>query len=104
MAAIPVQPVGDGLAEVSFTSANAGGDTVAAGVEVGGWSLPVVLLVNNASAVTVNVTVGGLAPVPVAAGDMAAVQVNSGVYHGQPVGVSYSAAASVTVAALDLAR
>lgn len=103
MATIALQKVGDGLDEVTFAAATGGGDEVAAGVELGGWSLPVLLLVANGDVGSHDVTVGGLPAVTVPAGATAAIQVNGGIGYGQPISVTYSAVTSVTVAALDLA-
>lgn len=104
MAEIPLQKVGDGLGTVTFAAANAGGDTVAAGVELGGWSLPVLLLVANGDASAHDVTVGDLPAVTVPAGDTGAIQVNGGIHLGDPVDVTYDAVTSVTVAAVDLSE
>jgi hypothetical protein len=104
MATIALQRIGDGLDDVTFTAASGGGDEVPGGSELGGWSLPVLLLVANGDAASHDVTVGNLSAVTVPAGATAAIQVNAGVSHGTLVSVTYSSATSVTVAALDLAR
>lgn len=102
MAAIPLQRVGAGLANVSFAAANSGGDTVAGGTRSGGWALPVVLLVRNADATSTTVTVNGV-PVVVAATQTAAIRAEAGYRYGRALAVTYSKVTSLTVAALDLA-
>lgn len=102
MAAIPLQHVGAGLADVTFAAANSGGDTVAGGTRSGGWALPVLLLVDNGDATSTTVTVNGV-PVVVAAGDVAAIRAEAGYRYGRALSVTYSKVTSLTVAALDLA-
>lgn len=103
MATIAVQEVGDGLADVAFVAANAGGDDVPSGIQNANFGLdPVVLLVANGDAASHTITVQGLSPVVVAAGDTAAIPVNRGVYPGSLVPVTYDGVTSVTVAAIKL--
>lgn len=98
MADLTTQDASAGLGTVTFGAAAGGGDTAEAGVGAGGWRLCGVLLVDNASAGAVNVTVEGLAPVSVAAGAVGAVPLNGGGIAGKRLDVDYSAVTSVTVA------
>lgn len=103
MATLTLRSVGDGLADVVFTAAAAGGDSVPAGIVNGAFGLnPVVLLVVNGDAAAKEVTVANKPMVTVAAGDTAAIPVNRGVYPGGLVAVTYDDVTSVTVAALKL--
>lgn len=98
MATLTVQDTKDGLLDVVFSNAAAGGDVVAAGTRAGGWSLGVLLLVNNGTAGNRVVTVGGV-EYTIAAGDIGAFPVRS-IYHGSPVAITYDAVTTTTVAAV----
>lgn len=104
MAAITVQDGSGGWAgnAAAFTAANAGGDTVAGGIEAGGWHIPVVLLVRNGHTSAQTVTVGNLAAVSVPATTGTAVIPVIGSPYGGAVAVTYSGVTSLTVAAARL--
>lgn len=102
MATLALQSVEGGLADVVFGAANAGGDSVPAGIVNANFGLnQVLLLLVNGGGAPIDVTVGGV-ETAVGAGDTAAFPVNRGVYPGGLVAVTYSAVTSVTVAALKL--
>lgn len=101
MANLAIQDASAGAA-ITFTAAAAGGDTIAQGTEQGGWHLPVVLIVKNASVAAVTVTVAGMAGVNVPATTGEAVIPVEGGPYGVLRGITYSAVTSVTVAALRL--
>jgi len=103
MATLTIQDVGDGLADVVFGTAAAGGDAVPSGIENANHHLDgVFLLVNNGGASPINVTVANRPVVAVAAADIGMIPCNRGVYPGQLLGVTYSAVTSVTVAAVRI--
>lgn len=101
MAALAIQDASAGLQAVTMSAATAGGDTIAGGSRAAGWDLSVFLLVSNASAAAVTVTVAGTAYAVPAAG-IAVVPVYAAAY-GTVRAITYSASASVTVAAVRLA-
>jgi proteasome assembly chaperone (PAC2) family protein len=104
MAAITIQSVTDaGNADVTFAAATGGGDTIAGGTKsMGGWELSTVALIAiNGAGVTQTVTVGGVA-VPILAGDTAVIPVPNEGVNDASVAVTYSAVASLTVAAVRL--
>lgn len=86
---------------IDFTpvAASGGGDIMLPGFRAGGWALSRVLYVNNASAGNVTVTVNGKAHVLTPG--ISLLPVDS-IYMGQPTNITYSAVASVTVAAVRL--
>lgn len=98
MAVLTIQEAQDGIQSVTMGSA-ADGDQIASGAEMGGWDLPVILLVRNTDAAAKTVTVDGIAAVVPATTGIAAIPVRSG-----PIGalktITYSALTGVTVAAL----
>lgn len=100
MANLNIQDASEG-AEVTLVAAAAGGDQVASGADAGGWSIPVVLVVNNGSAASIDVTVEGKVTA-VAAGALGLIPIRGKVAFGDLVDVAYSAAASVTVGAARL--
>jgi hypothetical protein len=100
MALLQLQDGNAGVAP-TLASATGGGDTVPAGVEAGGWQIPVVLVVRNGDATATNVTVAGLAAVSVPGTNGVAVIPVAGTY-GIPVGVTYSKVTSLSVAAVRL--
>jgi hypothetical protein len=103
MATLTVQDVGDGLADVTFAAAAAGGDAVPAGIENANHHLDgVFLLINNGGAGAINVTVANRALVAVGAGDIGMIPCNRGVYPGNLIGVTYSGVTTVTVAAVRI--
>lgn len=103
MATLAVQNVGNGLAAVTFAAANAGGDSVPAGIENANHHLDgVFLLVNNGGGGAINVTVANRPLVAVANGTIGMIPCNRGVYPGSLLAVTYSGVTSVTVAAVKL--
>lgn len=98
MADLTTQDASGGIGDVTFTAASSGGDTAEAGVNVGGWNLCGMLLVDNADTVTHDVTVEGLDPVTVAVGGLAAIPLYGGGIANQRLDVTYDAVTSVTVA------
>jgi len=103
MATLAVQAVGDGLADVAFTAAAAGGDAVPAGIENANHHLDgVFLLVNNGGAGSIDVTVANRPLLAVAAGDIGMIPCNVGVYPGTLLAVTYSGVTTVTVAAVKI--
>lgn len=101
MATLALQDAGNG-ASFTTVAASGGGDAIPQGIEAGGWQLPVVLFVNNAAASAVTVTVDGMAGVSVPAGGRALIPVGGGNSYGLLRNITYSATASVTVAAVRL--
>lgn len=104
MATLTLQDASDGLGDVTFDAAAAGGDDCPSGTFVGGWSLPVVLLVSNGDTVAHTVTVPGLpgSPVSVPAGATGAIPIANSQTFGSLVSLTYDAVTSVTVAAVKL--
>lgn len=101
MAALTITPVADtGLADVLYVAA-AASQTVDGGVRAGGWEPGlVVLLVNNGSGGSINVTLGAAAAVPVAAGKTGAFPIYREGVGDNTVAITYSATTTVTVAAV----
>jgi hypothetical protein len=79
-----------------------GGDSVAAGVKVGGWELPVVLVVRNGDASSKTVTVSGVAYVVPATTGTAVIPVRGSAKYGDSVAITYSAVTSLTIGACRL--
>jgi hypothetical protein len=91
------------IASVSFVSANAGGDVIPAGIHNAGFELDgVALLVKNASAGSLNVTVQGVVTAVPAGAAPAVIPVNRGVYPGTQTPITYSGVTSLTVAAVRI--
>lgn len=102
MAVLTVQDASAGAQDVTMSAAAGGGDSAAGGVRVGGWELPVFLLVRNADAATKTVTVDGVGyVVPVTTGT-AVIPLRGGVAYGASKAITYSAVTSLTVAAVRL--
>lgn len=104
MAAIAVQDAnGGGILDVTFSAANAGGDTVLAGSRAGGYDLETVfLLYKNAHTADQTVTVDGTAYViPFGAGKVAVLPAFRGVYGGS-VNITYSGVTALTVGAVRI--
>ena len=102
MAALAIQDASAGLQSVTMSAATGGGDTVAGGSAAGGWGLHVFLLVSNAGAGAITVTVRGVPyVVPITTG-LAVIPINAGTF-GMVVPVTYSGVTSLTVAAVRLA-
>ena len=106
MAAIAVQDVSAGsVLDVTFTAANAGGDTVVAGSKAGGHTLsPVVLLFKNGHTADQTATVDGVAHIlPFGATKVAVVPVTRGAYGPNTnVAITYSGVTALTVGAVRL--
>lgn len=97
MAALTVEDASKGIQSLTMNAANAGGDTIAAGVKQGGWELPVVAVVRNTDAATKTVTVQGTAYVVPATTGIALIPIRSGSKYGDSVAVTYSAVTGVTI-------
>lgn len=105
MAALAVQQVPVLGADLGAgAAAAAGGDTVTViANKDGGWAAGAAfLVVRNGSAAAITVTIGTAAPVSVAAGAVAFFPLVTG-YGGATIAIAYSAAATVTVWAVQLA-
>jgi hypothetical protein len=102
MAVLTVDDAGKGIANVTMVAAAGGGDSVAAGVKVGGWELPVAVVVRNGDASAKTVTVQGT-PYVVNASGIALIPVRAGKY-GDSVAITYSAVTNVTVGAAPRSR
>lgn len=107
MATLELQDARDGLADLQFSAASAGGDQMASGSLAGGWQLPIVLVVRNGDTTTTDVTVSvpGLSidtvvTVP-ASGAIAVVPVKQQKYEIN-TDLSYSKVTSLEVAAVRL--
>jgi hypothetical protein len=102
MAVLTVQDGSVGIQSVTMAAATGGGDSAAGGVRVGGWELPVILLVSNASAGAITVTVDGVGYiVPITTG-LAAIPLRGGVAYGQSKAITYSGVTSLTVGVVRL--
>jgi len=87
---------------VTMSACAGGGDSVAAGVKVGGWELPVVLVVKNGDASTKTVTVSGVAYIVPATTGVAVIPVRAGYHYGDSVAITYSAVTSLSIGAVRL--
>jgi len=101
MAVLAVDDASNGIANVTMVAAAGGGDSVAAGIKVGGWELPVVVVVRNGDASSKTVTVQGTGYVVLASG-IAVIPVRGSAKYGDSVAITYSAVTSVTVGAARL--
>lgn len=99
MAVFTVEDASKGIQSLAMNVANAGGDSVAAGVKVGGWELPVVIVVRNTDATAKTVTVQGTAYVVPATTGIALIPIRGSVKYGDSVAITYSAVTGVTVGA-----
>lgn len=89
-------------ADIAFVAANAGGDTVASGIQNAAHYLDgVFVLVDNGDASPHVVTIDGAA-YTVPAGELHALPANRGVYPGSTLTVTYDGVTSVTVAAIRI--
>jgi hypothetical protein len=102
MAVLTVQDGSAGIQDVTMNACTGGGDSVAGGVKLGGWSLPVVLVVRNGDASSKTVTVQGVAYIVPATTGTAVIPVNSGYHYGDSVAITYSAVTSLTIGAVRL--
>ncbi|MGH9248026.1 MAG: hypothetical protein ACRD0W_00680 [Acidimicrobiales bacterium] len=105
MATLILQDASNGLGNVAFAAAAGGGDACPSGTYVGGWALPVALIVRNGGAGAITVTVPGLpgSPVSVPAAATAVIPVAGDYKFGSLVAITYSGVTTVTVAAVKLA-
>lgn len=101
MAVLAVDDASNGIANVNMVAAAGGGDSTAAGVKIGGWELPVVVIVRNGDASSKTVTVQGT-PYVVNASGIAVIPVRGSVKYGDSVAITYSAVTNVTVGAARL--
>jgi len=102
MAVLTVQDGSAGIQDVTMSACAGGGDSVAAGVKVGGWELPVVLVVKNGDASTKTVTVSGVAYIVPATTGVAVIPVRAGYHYGDSVAITYSAVTSLSIGAVRL--
>ena len=107
MAAIAVQDLNaaGSVLDVTFSAANAGGDTVVAGNKAGGYGLgTVVLLFKNGHSADQTATVDGVAHIlPFGATKVAAIPVARGAYGPNTnVAITYSGVTALTVGAVRL--
>jgi hypothetical protein len=103
MAALTVQSARTGNANVTLTAAAETGDTaVNPGADVGGWSLPMFLLVLNGSGVNSEITIDGGTPVDVLAGDYAVFPLRGGGVAGRTHTIAYENHEDVDVAVVTL--
>jgi hypothetical protein len=104
VALLALQEAGNGIDAVTLTPATGGGDTVAAGARVGGWDLPVALIVRNGHTAVQTVTVTGHAARSVPAnGGIAVIPVfTAGTGYGVVKSISYSGVTALTVGAVRL--
>jgi hypothetical protein len=102
MAVLAVDDASAGIANLTMVSAAGGGDSVAGGVKLGGWELPVVVVVRNGDASNKTVTVQGTNYVVNASGGIAVIPVRGSVKYGDSVAITYSAVTNVTVGAARL--
>jgi hypothetical protein len=104
VATLILQDASAGLGNIAFVAAAAGGDACPSGSHVGGWALPVALIVRNGGAGSINVTVPGLGVVAVPAAADAIFPVIGNQQFGDLVAIAYSGVTTVTVAAVKLLR
>jgi hypothetical protein len=105
MALLQLQEAANGLANVAFSPASGGGDSIPVGARVGGWDLMIALVVKNTDAAAKTVTVAGTPYVVPATTGLAVIpcQQPGGVGYGVTTrAISYSAATNLSVAAVRL--
>jgi len=102
MAVLAVEDASAGIQSLTMNAAAGGGDSVAAGVKLGGWELPVVLVVKNGDASSKTVTVSGVAYVVPATTGVAVIPVRGSYKYGDSVAITYSAVTSLTIGAVRL--
>ena len=102
MAVLTVQDGSAGIQSVTMSAATGGGDSAAGGVRVGGWELPVLLLVQNASAGAITVTVDGVGYIVPITNGLAIIPLRGGVAYGTSKAITYSGVTSLTVGAVRL--
>lgn len=99
MAVFAVEDASAGIQSLTMNTAAGGGDSVAAGVKLGGWELPVVLVVRNTDAATKTVTVQGVGYIVPATTGIALIPVRGSYRYGDSVAITYSGVTGVTVGA-----
>lgn len=102
MAVLNVEDASKGLQSVTMNAAAGGGDSLAGGVKLGGWELPVLIIVRNTDAAAKTVTVQGTGYVVPATTGIAAIPIRGSVKYGDSVAITYSAVTGVTVGAVRL--
>lgn len=102
MAVLAVEDASKGIQSLTMNAAAGGGDSVAGGAKLGGWELPVVIVVRNTDVATKTVTVQGTAYVVPATTGIALIPIRGSVKYGDSVAVTYSAVTGVTVGAARL--
>lgn len=102
MAVFTVEDASKGIQSLTMNAANGGGDSVAAGSKMGGWELPVIIVVRNADASSKTVTVQGTAYVVPATTGTAVIPIRGSMKPGDSVAITYSAVTSLTVGACRL--
>lgn len=102
MSVLTVEDAKAGIQSLTMNACAGGGDSVAAGVKMGGWELPVVLVVRNADASPKTVTVQGVPYVVPATTGIAVIPVRGSSKYGDSVAITYSAVTSLTIGACRL--
>jgi len=102
MAVLTVEDASKGIQSLTMNTAAGGGDSVAAGSKMGGWELPVLIVVRNTDAPSKTVTVQGTAYVVPATTGIAVIPIRGSFKPGDSVAVTYSAVTNVTVGACRL--
>lgn len=102
MAVLTVEDASSGLQSVTMNAASGGGDSVAAGVKIGGWELPVLIVVRNTDAASKVVTVQGTGYTVPATTGIAVIPIRNSMKYGDSVAVTYSATTGVTVGVVRL--
>ena len=97
MAVFAVEDASKGIQSLTMNVANGGGDSTLAGSRVGGYELPVVLVVRNTDAASKTVTVAGVAYVVPATTGIALIPIRGSQKYGDSVAWTYSAVTGVTV-------
>src|SRR5262245_9694661 len=97
MAVFAVEDASAGIQSLTMNAANGGGDSVAGGTKLGGWELPVVIVVRNTDAATKTVTVAGVGYVVPATTGIALIPIRGTAKYGDSVAITYSAVTGVTV-------
>ena len=97
MAVFAVEDASAGIQSLTMNAAAGGGDSAPAGVKIGGWELPVVLVVRNTDASSKTVTVAGVAYVVPATTGIALIPIRGSYKYGDSVAITYSATTGVTV-------
>lgn len=102
MAVLTVEDASAGIQSLTMNACTGGGDSVAAGVKLGGWELPVILVVRNGDTTSKTVTVQGVAYIVPATTGTAVIPVRGSYKYGDSVAITYSAVTSLTIGAARL--